>query len=210
LPLTLPQRREGKDRGAGLDAGYTTISIFCYHFRFILVGELFRISENDMSLFENDEYQWRETYFVFFRSENRPDSETVQKALRSINSNFEVTNVREGESRELESLTVLAPDDYAAMDVSVVTGDEVAEQKEDLVKQLLALAVGEEAERIRSIEACDCRFDIFHFEQMVFVGRSPDDEEDDFMDPGTVLIVMQKLANLCDGIAVDPQSNSLL
>lgn len=163
-----------------------------------------------MSLFENDEYQWRETYFVFFRSEKRPDSDTVQKALRSLNSNFEVANVREGDSETLEFLTVLAPDDYAAMDISVVTGEEVAEQKEDLLKQLLENAVGEEAKHVQAIEACDCRFDIFHFEQMVFVGRSADDEPDDFMDPGTVLLVMQKLAELCDGIAVDPQSNTLL
>ena len=163
-----------------------------------------------MSLFENNEYQWRETYFVFFRSENRPDSKTVQQALQAINANFNVTNVREGDSSELESLTVLAPDDYAAMDVSIVSGDEVAEQKEDLIQQLLDAAVGDEASQVKAVEACDCRFDIFHFEQLVFVGKSPDDEEDDFMDPGTVLIVMQKLAELCDGIAVDPQSNTLL
>ena len=163
-----------------------------------------------MSLFENNEYQWRETYFVFFRAENRPDSKTVQQALQDINSNFNVTNVRESETSELESLTVLAPDDYAAMDVSVVGGDEVAEQKEELLKQLKDMAVGDEANQVNAIEECDCRFDIFHFEQLVFVGKSPEDEEDDFMDPGTVLIVMQKLAELCNGIAVDPQSNTLL
>ncbi|MCA9213438.1 MAG: hypothetical protein KDB27_10260 [Planctomycetales bacterium] len=163
-----------------------------------------------MSLFENNEYQWRETYFVFFRAQNRPNSAAVQQALREISENFQVTNIRENESSELESLTVLAPDDYAAMDVSVACGDEVTEQKEELLSQLRSMAVGDEAERVKEIQGCDCRFDIFHFEQLVFVGKSPDDEDDDFMDPGTVLIVMQKLADLCGGIAVDPQSNTLL
>ena len=85
----------------------------------------------------------------------------MQQALQAINEHFQVTNVRENESSELESLTVLAPDDYAAMDVSVASGDEVAEQKEELLTQLKSMAVGDEAERVKKIEDCDCRFDAF-------------------------------------------------
>jgi hypothetical protein len=64
---------------------------------------------------------------------------------------------------------------------------------------------------IKRIPECTARVDVYHFEQMVFVGSSgPDDEIDDFMDPGSLLVVLERIAELCDGIVVDPQSNSLL
>ena len=163
-----------------------------------------------MSLFENDEYQWRETYFILFKDDRHPTAEHAENALRSLGANFEISNVRANDRGQLESLTLIAPDDYAAMDITFVTGDEVEEQMPDLVDQLRESAAPEEAEIINQIEKCRSRFDVFHFEQLVFVGRTQEDEIDDFMDPGTVLIVMQKLAGLCGGIVVDPQAGELL
>ena len=34
-----------------------------------------------MSLFENDEYRWRETYFVLIEEGNRPSGKALQDAL---------------------------------------------------------------------------------------------------------------------------------
>ena len=33
-----------------------------------------------MSMFDNDNYQWRETFFVFFGAENRPAAAQVETA----------------------------------------------------------------------------------------------------------------------------------
>ena len=164
-----------------------------------------------MSLFENDEYQWRETYFVLFDASKRPTAQAVENLLRELNNNYKLLDVRGGEDGSFESLTLLSPDDYAAMDLSCVAGEEVTEQVADLAEELKKSAAPDEMEIIGKIPHCTARMEVYHFEQLVFVGSSSDaDEPDDFMDPGSLLVVLEKIASLCDGIVVDPQANSLL
>jgi hypothetical protein len=165
-----------------------------------------------MSLFENDEYQWRETYFILFREQDQPTAARMEQALKRIDPRYVVRDVRADEQQRFESLTLEAPDDYSAMDVSLVCGDEVVEQTAELMKELLRSATtAEEKKRIRQLEEYRCRYDIYHFEQLVFVGREEDDDEsDDFLDPGAVLTVMQKIAELCHGVVIDPQSYTIL
>lgn len=164
-----------------------------------------------MSLFENDEYQWRETYFILFDEAKRPLATEMQRRLKKLDPRYEVRNVRADEQGRFESLTLFSPDDYAAMDISFLCGDEVVEQTAALIGELLKVASGEEEKRrIRQLAQRRCRFDVYHFEQLVFVGRESDEDEDDFMDPGALLIVMEKIAKLCDGVVVDPQANAIL
>jgi len=64
--------------------------------------------------------------------------------------------------------------------------------------------VGDEGKKLSLLSKCDARFDIFHFEQI-------DGQTDDaYLDPGGLLLVMQKLSELSGGVALDPQSHSLL
>lgn len=164
-----------------------------------------------MSLFENDEYQWRETYFILFDEAKRPLATEMQRRLKKLDPRYEVRNVRADEQGRFESLTLFSPDDYAAMDISFLCGDEVVEQTAALIGELLKVASGEEEKRrIRQLAQRRCRFDVYHFEQLVFVGRESDEDEDDFMDPGALLIVMEKIAKLCNGVVVDPQANAIL
>ena len=46
----------------------------------------------------------------------------------------------------------------------------------------------------------------FHFEQVA----GSNHEEEDFLDPGGLLIVLERLAELCRGVSVDPQSGSFM
>ena len=39
---------------------------------------------------------------------------------------------------------------------------------------------------------------------------SGEGEEDEFLDPGALLIVLAKLANLCQGVGIDPQSGAVM
>ncbi len=164
-----------------------------------------------MSLFENDEFQWRETYFILFDASRRPLAVDFQKQLKGLDPRYEVRDVRADEAGRFESLTLFAPDDYAAMDISLVSGEDVAEQTAALVNDLLkSAATVEEKQRIQQLTRYQCRFDVYHFEQLVFVGREDPEDEDDFMDPGALLIVMEKIAKLCNGVVVDPQANTIL
>jgi hypothetical protein len=55
------------------------------------------------------------------------------------------------------------------------------------------------------LQQCDARFDIFHFEHV-----ASDGEDEDGLDPGSLIIVLKRLARLCHGIGVDPQSGTLM
>ena len=164
-----------------------------------------------MSLFENDEYQWRETYFVLFDRNQRPNAAQLQQLLSSLDKGYEVRDLRSNEEGVFESVTLISKDDYAAMDLTCVSSDEICDQIKELAEELSELAGPDEIERVKKIATCTARLEVYHFEQMVFVGSSgPDDEPDDFMDPGSLLLVLDRIAELCDGIVVDPQSNSLM
>lgn len=165
-----------------------------------------------MSLFENDTYQWRETYFILFAEPHRPLAKDVERALKRLDPRYVIRDLRVDEQGRFESLTLESPDDYAGMDISLVQGDEVIEQTQGLVKDLRkATSTAEERRQLQQLLTLRCRFDVYHFEQLVFVGRDDDDPDDDnFLDPGALLMVMERLAGLCQGTIIDPQANAIL
>ncbi|MBM4093972.1 MAG: hypothetical protein FJ276_31885 [Planctomycetes bacterium] len=162
-----------------------------------------------MSLFENEGYRWRETYFVLFRSKDRPSAEAIIEWIKTLGPRYEVQELRRDEQGLFESLTLLSPDDFAAMDITYIVGEEVQEQVSTLCKEVAFDRLGkQERRKWDRLKSCDARFDIYHFEQVVL----PDGEEDDesFLDPGALLIVLQHIAKLCHGVGVDPQSGTLV
>ncbi|MCA9124214.1 MAG: hypothetical protein H6822_34075 [Planctomycetaceae bacterium] len=162
-----------------------------------------------MSLFENDLYQWRETYFVLFEESTRPQAKAVVDSLREQDSHYEVSNVVANDAGQLESLTLRSPEDSSAMDITYVNGDEVTEQREELLNTLAKSTLAEgDRDKLNFLGECDSRFDIYHFEEASFIGG--DEGEDDPLDPGALLLVMDCLARLCQGVGIDPQSGSLM
>ena len=57
-----------------------------------------------MSLFGNDAYQWRETYFVLFREEDRPSADEVAAALQDEHS--EISKVESDHNDRFEADTL--------------------------------------------------------------------------------------------------------
>jgi hypothetical protein len=160
-----------------------------------------------MSLFENAAYQWRETYLVLFESIDRPTADRVKMALEELGSQYEIYDVRSDEDGRFDSLTLVSPDDYAAMDVSYVSGEEVTEQTKELVKELKQTTATEaEIDGLKRILGLDARFDIYHFEEIV----TGDEEDDEFMDPGCLLQVIDELTRLVHGVGLDPASGAFL
>jgi hypothetical protein len=162
-----------------------------------------------MSMFENDQYRWRETYFVLFESSKRPTLEKVQQALLKLNSRFALTNLSANEAGSLESLTVLSPDDFAALDISYLDGEEVLEQGAELAEELDTTDCrGEDRVRLNRIRQCNARFDVLHFEQVI--NFDDGGEPDEMLDPSTLLVVLEALANETGGLAIDPQAGTFL
>jgi len=161
-----------------------------------------------VSTFENSDYHWRETYFILFESSRRPTQEQVAQALRGLGKRFELTNERCEDDGAFGSLTVISHDDFAALDVSYLDGEEVTEVVEQMIQELKPVAKTEaEKARLKRLMRCDARFDVLHFEHIMAEG-DPDDADDDLLDPTALLIVMETLTKLCDGLAIDPQSGA--
>jgi hypothetical protein len=161
-----------------------------------------------MSTFEDPNYRWRETYFVLFDVKKRPKLQTVASAIQAINNRYQLKNLSADAHGRIESLTVVSPEDYAALDICYTSGDEVREQAAALVADLKKFAsdtgavVPEEA-----ILSYSGRFDVLHFER---IGETAEEEEDEMLDPSALLIVLETLAKITGGVAVDPQSGTIL
>ena len=164
-----------------------------------------------MSLFENPDYQWRETFFVFFDDARRPEAEKVRKALERL-GRLEIDNLRCDADARIESVTIVSPDDFSAMDLSCVVGDEIYEQLPEILKEVEPnLESDEQKSKFKQLKDANARMDVFHFQRNSAAVIVDDDEgEVDCLDPGSLLAVLERLGELCHGVVVDPQSGELM
>ena len=159
----------------------------------------------DVSLFGNNNYQYRETFFVMFQAENCPSADKIKDVLSELGPRYETVNLVEGEGG-FEAMTVKSPRDFSAMDIVLTTGEEVEQQLEELQDVFRTMTLtGDDMKKMSQIQKANARFDIFHFEE---IATATDDDQ--FLDPGGLLLVLEALAGLCEGVALDPQSQSLM
>ena len=156
-----------------------------------------------MSLFENSDYRWRETCFVLMSSESRPQLDAMREQLGKV---FEVDSAVANDDGSLVSMTLYSPNDFSAMDICYVDGEEVIEQLEDLLKDLKQDAEEDTLSQLPRIAQCNARLDVLHFERMM----EPAGTDEEFLDPGSLLLVLEQLAKICNGYGVDPQSGTIL
>ena len=158
-----------------------------------------------MSLFGNDKYKWRETYFVLFRRDDHPSVEDLSNALETGNN--KVTNVNGDSEGRFESATVQSSEDFSGMDVTFVAGDEVKDHVQELLNDFAKQTLtSEDQEKLNLLGECDSRFDIFHFQEV----NNASDNEEESLDPGALLLVIEQIVYLCKGVGIDPQSGSLI
>jgi hypothetical protein len=158
-------------------------------------------------MFEDGRYRWRETYFVLFRAADRPKLKKVERALAALDERYELHNARADDQGRFESLTLVSPDDYAALDICFLEGEEVREQVGELAKEIKPADLSPAGQKAHAqLAQCDARYDVLHFEQVT----GDDDEDDEMLDPGSLFLVLGELAKLCRGVAVDPQSGTIL
>ncbi len=81
------------------------------------------------------------------------------------------------------------------------------EHGQELSQELAATIEPDQRPLLKRIKQLDGRFDVLHFEQ---VEAADENDGDDLLDPSTLLAVMEELARMTDGIAIDPQSGTIL
>ena len=162
-----------------------------------------------MSLFDDPNYRWRDTFLVLFDDKQRPTIELAQSAIQQIGK-FEMPNFSESECRHIESMTITSSVDLIGLEILYVAGAEVVEETEALVLELAedALLLGNE-DSLTQLSTANARFDILHFEKITENSNEPSGD-DELLDPGSLLAVTAALAGLVNGVAVDPSSASFV
>ena len=161
-----------------------------------------------MSLFGDPLFRWRETFMVLFEDSKRPTDTEVEEALARVGK-FDSEQMSESENGLIESLTVTNQIDCVGLDIVYVDGEEAQEQLKELQSEISPedLLPGQET-LLAKLPSCSARLDILHFEQLTASVVEDDDEE--FLDPGALLGVAEALAQLLDGVAVDPGSGTFV
>jgi hypothetical protein len=164
-----------------------------------------------MSTFDDLNYRWRETYFVFLRAANRPTVEKLQKNFGRLKTQFELTDVKGDEEGRLESARIIAAAANAAIDINFVEGEEVIEQIKQMRQEMkLTAETPEEKEKLAHIRQCDARLDVLHFQRLDESAFFDEEDQDEMIDPGALLTVLERLAELCRGVGFDPAASSVL
>lgn len=177
-----------------------------------------------------DELHWRETYFILFPQDRRPQLEQVTQAIARANPRYQLENPSADDNGMLLSVMVESPEDHAAVEISYEVGESVVQQNFQFVEQLQ----GElPTEKLREIMDADARLDVAHFERMpagspdLPVGPSSskeglginefsddefgsEEENFDMLDPTCLLTVVEALSQITQGLALDPASGEIL
>ncbi len=159
---------------------------------------------------ENDEQlEWRDTYFVLFKQTDRPTLTQVEAAITESSKRLKLENLEADEDGMFESVLVQAPQDNAALEISYERGEAVAEQSVELAKQMKEDL---EPKHLQRMLKADARLDIMLFERVRDDMVEDDDEEWEggALDPASLLNVVGALAKLTHGLPIDPASGAVL
>ncbi len=154
-----------------------------------------------------DGYRWRETYFVWFPIAHRPLLSQVVAEIRLLGEHYELVSTEQNQLGQIESLVVRSPDDHAALEIDFATGDDILLDAINTADELRPTEASD-SERIEQLRHCDARFELMHFEQ-VYSGETEEDSEEMF-DPAALVLVLDALVRLTQGIGVDPQSGIIM
>jgi len=164
-----------------------------------------------MSDSNNDQLEWRDTYFVLFKQADRPTLTQVEAAITESARRLKLENLEADEDGMFESVLVQAPQDNAALEISYERGEAVVEQSVELAKQMKDDLGPKQLQRMLK---ADARLDIMLFERVRgdSAGSGEDDEdwETAALDPSSLLNVVGALAKLTGGLPIDPASGAVL
>jgi hypothetical protein len=158
-----------------------------------------------------DQLEWRDTYFILFQKSDRPTLTQVEAAITESSRRLKLENLEADDDGMFESALVQAPQDNAALEISYETGEAVAEQSVDLAKQLKDEL---DAKELKKMLKADARLDVMLFERVSHNGLGADEDEDDWetgsLDPASLLNVVDALAKLTGGLPIDPASGAIM
>ena len=118
-----------------------------------------------MTLFDDNRYDWRETYFVYFESSHRPKLTEVRCALRDYTPFLSILDYKTEPDGSLVSMTIASYEDHAALEIVHCEGDTATSDARHFASSWKEEASEEECLKLQKIVQCKMRFDVHHFEQ---------------------------------------------
>lgn len=118
-----------------------------------------------MSLYDDDRYDWRETYFVLFDPERRPRTKDVHRTLIRRAGTFRVLDEQTESDGTLRSLTIASYEDHSALEIRYAEGDAVQAENAAMIETLREGSSPEEWILLKKAAQCRARFEVMHFEQ---------------------------------------------
>lgn len=170
------------------------------------------------TLFENPEYEWRETLFVLFDGEKHPPLTEAEMAALVAGAEFsflEMAKVKAGPDGRPKSLVFLSPATGSAVEVHYRQGKTVLDQSRAFYQSVRGILDSDERRAWQKILPLASCYELVYFERPVseirLMEEFPEEpDEMDFYDPGTLLFLMEALTRRTRGVAVDPQSGMIL
>lgn len=166
-----------------------------------------------MSLFDNPDYRWRETYFVYYSRETVPQFE---KALGSVHKRIpgvSEVDVTRDNSGALQSVSLLFPTGASGVDLILSSPTDDAAPIDE-ANNMLDEIPDKRTQNI--LKRSDSRVDILHFEKTAdkkpafdLFGSDEDELMEEF-DPSGLLILIDQLVKTSHGVAIDPQTGITL
>jgi hypothetical protein len=155
---------------------------------------------------ENDQYQWRETYFIWFESPRRPSLSEAEEVVRHLRGHFELDSGEADADGLLTALTVRSREDHAALEIECAAGPDVLSEGATVAAELNSGDV--DPDKLARLKRCDARIEVMHFEEVI--DAPPEQDPDDMFDPSALLVVLDALVRLTHGICVDPQAGAIM
>ncbi len=165
---------------------------------------------------QGEQFAWRETYFVLFPADDRPTLSQVEAAIGDANQRLKVENLMADDDGLFNSALVQAVEDNAAMEISYEMGEAVVEQNIELAQQLRDQI---DETQLSLLLRADARLDVMHLERMPEAKEDEfdeygDNEDDEMMaealDPASLITVVETLARLTGGLAIDPAAGEIM
>jgi hypothetical protein len=123
-----------------------------------------------MTLFEDDRYAWRETYFVLFEPSRRLRFTDARKEFDIHAGCFSVLDKKIGQNDAMESITIASYEDHAAIEVLYSEGEAVLSESELLFVTMSKDCPMRERELLRRAKNFTGRYSVLHFEQIAGTG----------------------------------------
>ncbi len=123
-----------------------------------------------MSLYDDDRYSWRETYFVLFEPQRRPRLAELRRELRPLKESVKIVDAETDDVGFFTKLTVASYEDHSALEIVFRQGADVAAEMNALFRVLGEGCSGKEKERLETACRQAAKFDVLHFEQTAGTG----------------------------------------